>query len=94
MRDVIQPRGPGCRPLDFCTRVTTIPSLDGDRTSVQDASVWEWFSTSAGRHDSSEPTGEITYPRRLVQQIESEEEIVRESLDTRVKNGTVEKLVR
>ncbi|XP_056436202.1 disintegrin and metalloproteinase domain-containing protein 11-like isoform X2 [Gadus chalcogrammus] len=65
---------------------------DGDRTSVQDASVWEWFSTSAGRHDSSEPTGEITFPRRLVQQIESEEEIVRESLDTRVKNGTVEKL--
>uniref|UniRef100_A0AAQ5Z326 ADAM metallopeptidase domain 11 n=1 Tax=Amphiprion ocellaris TaxID=80972 RepID=A0AAQ5Z326_AMPOC len=55
-----------------------------DRSPVQDGGMWDWFSP-VGSPDG----GEITYPKRLVQQIKSEEEMPHDLLDTRVKkNGT------
>uniref|UniRef100_A0A3Q1FIY7 ADAM metallopeptidase domain 11 n=1 Tax=Acanthochromis polyacanthus TaxID=80966 RepID=A0A3Q1FIY7_9TELE len=55
-----------------------------DRSPVQDGGMWGWFSP-AGSPDG----GEITYPKRLVQQTESEQEMPHDLLDTRVKkNGT------
>ncbi|KAJ3600902.1 hypothetical protein NHX12_031875 [Muraenolepis orangiensis] len=66
---------------------------DGDRTSVRDARVWDWFSSppAGGRRDGGDPAAEITYPKRLLQRIESGEEVAHKYLDTRVKNGTGEK---
>ncbi|XP_029912829.1 disintegrin and metalloproteinase domain-containing protein 11-like isoform X2 [Myripristis murdjan] len=58
-----------------------------DRSPVQDGSMWDWFSP-AGRPDSRDTATEVTYPKRLVQQIESEEEMAHEHLGTRVKNST------
>ncbi|XP_047427587.1 disintegrin and metalloproteinase domain-containing protein 11-like isoform X2 [Mugil cephalus] len=56
-----------------------------DRSPVQDGGMWGWF-ISRGRPDSGDI--EVTYPKRLVQQIESEEEMAHDFLDTRVKNST------
>lgn len=58
-----------------------------DWSSVQDASIWDWF-TPVGRGDDRDTAAEITYPKRLVQQIESEEEMAHGHLDTRVKTST------
>lgn len=58
-----------------------------DRNPVQDGGMWDWF-TPAGWADSGDAATEVTYPKRLVQQIESEEEMAHDHLDTRVKNGT------
>lgn len=51
---------------------------------MQDGSMWDWF-TPAGRADTAT---EITYPKQLLQQTESEEEMAHDQLDTRVKNNT------
>nr|XP_020488246.1 disintegrin and metalloproteinase domain-containing protein 11-like isoform X1 [Labrus bergylta] len=58
-----------------------------DNSPVQDAGVWDWF-TPAGWSNSRDTASEIIYPKRMVQQIESEEEMAHEHLDTRVKNST------
>lgn len=60
-----------------------------DRNPGQDGSMWDWFAP-AGQTDSGDTATEIIYPKRLVQQIKSEEEMAHEYLDTRVKNGTGE----
>lgn len=51
--------------------------------------MWDWF-TPDGWPDSggASMATEITYPKRLVQQIKSEEEMAHERLDTRVRNGS------
>ncbi|XP_035511700.1 disintegrin and metalloproteinase domain-containing protein 11-like, partial [Morone saxatilis] len=58
-----------------------------DRSPVQDGGMWDWF-TLAVRPGSGDTATKITYPKRLVQQIESEEEMTHDHLDTRVKNST------
>lgn len=54
---------------------------------VQDGGTWEWF-TPAGWAAGGPGAAEVTYPKRLVQQIDSEEETAHERLETRVKNST------
>lgn len=56
---------------------------------AQDGGTWDWF-TPDGWPDSGgvSMATEITYPKRLVQQIKSEEEMAHERLDTRVRNGS------
>ena len=54
---------------------------------VQDGGLWDWFSP-VGWADRGDHTSEVTYPKRLVQQIESEEELAHDRLDTRVKNSS------
>lgn len=56
-----------------------------DRRLGQDGDMWDWFTP-----DSRDAATEVTYPTRLVQQIESEEEMAHDYLDTRVKNSTGE----
>lgn len=56
---------------------------------MQDGGLWGWFSP-AGWADGG-PTAaaaEVAYPKRLVQQIDSEEEMAHERLETGVKNST------
>lgn len=60
-----------------------------DRSPAQDGDMWDWF-TPVGRPDNRDTATEVTYPKRLVQQIESEEEMAHDYLDTRVKNSTGE----
>uniref|UniRef100_A0A3B5QCY6 ADAM metallopeptidase domain 11 n=1 Tax=Xiphophorus maculatus TaxID=8083 RepID=A0A3B5QCY6_XIPMA len=59
----------------------------GERLAVSgaDRGLWDWFAPS-GQLDNGET--EITYPKRLVQQIKSEEEMAHDFLDTRVKNSS------
>lgn len=64
-----------------------------DRSPVQDGGMWDRF-TPAGWADSGDTATEVTYPKRLVQQIESEEEMAHDHLDTRVKNSTGDTSVR
>lgn len=56
---------------------------------AQDGDTWDWF-TPDGWPDGGDASmaTEITFPKRLVQQIKSEEEMAHERLDTRVKNGS------
>lgn len=51
--------------------------------------MWDWFAPArwAERGDTA---AEVTYPKRLVQQIESEEELAHDRLDTRAKNDSGE----
>ncbi|XP_020560791.2 disintegrin and metalloproteinase domain-containing protein 11 [Oryzias latipes] len=56
-----------------------------DRSALQDGDMWDWFAPP-GRLDAGD--SEITFPKRLVQQIESEEEMAHDFLDTRVKNSS------
>ncbi|CAB1431391.1 unnamed protein product [Pleuronectes platessa] len=58
-----------------------------DRSPAQDGGMWGWF-TPAGRPDSGDTAAEITHPKWLVQQTESEEEVAQDFFDTRVKNST------
>lgn len=63
-----------------------------DRNLEQDGSMWDWFAP-VGRADSGDTATEIIYPKRLVQQIKSEEEMAHDYLGTRVKNSTGDTLV-
>uniref|UniRef100_A0A3B4G0R5 Disintegrin and metalloproteinase domain-containing protein 11-like n=1 Tax=Pundamilia nyererei TaxID=303518 RepID=A0A3B4G0R5_9CICH len=49
--------------------------------------MWDWFAP-VGRAESGDTATEIIYPKRLVQQIKSEEEMAHDYLGTRVKNST------
>ncbi|XP_029013752.1 LOW QUALITY PROTEIN: disintegrin and metalloproteinase domain-containing protein 11-like [Betta splendens] len=61
-----------------------------DGRPARDGDAWDWLNP-AGRPDSGTgAAAEVTRPRRLLQQIESEEETAHDYLDTRVKNGTGE----
>lgn len=60
-----------------------------DRNPLQDGDMWDWF-TPVGRPDTRDAATQVTYPKRLVQQIESEEEMAHDYLDTRVKNSSGE----
>ncbi|CAG13275.1 unnamed protein product [Tetraodon nigroviridis] len=53
----------------------------------KDGGVWDWFSP-AGWAGGRSAAAEVTYPTRLVQQIDSEEETAHLHLETRVKNST------
>lgn len=64
-----------------------VPHAGSDGSPVQDGGMWDWF-TPAGWTDGGDTATEFTYPKRLVQQIESEEEMAHDHLDTRVKNDT------
>lgn len=64
-----------------------MPHAGSDGSPVQDGGMWDWF-TPAGWTDGGDTATEFTYPKRLVQQIESEEEMAHDHLDTRVKNDT------
>ncbi|TKS92224.1 Disintegrin and metalloproteinase domain-containing protein 11 [Collichthys lucidus] len=77
--------GNGRRRLLEMREGTTVPRVD--RSPVQDGGMWDWF-TPAGQPDSGDTATKITYPKRLVQQIKSEEEMAHDHLDTRVKNST------
>lgn len=60
-----------------------------DPSPERDGDVRDWFTL--GRRSSSRDTAtEVTYPKRLVQQIESEEETAHGHLDTRVTNSTID----
>lgn len=65
----------------------SVPHTGEDWSPVQDGGIWDWFSP-AGRADGGPAAAEVTYPKRLLQQIDSEEEMAHERLETRVKNST------
>lgn len=52
---------------------------------MQDGGLWDWFTPDS---TAAAAATEVTYPKRLVQQIDSVEEMAHDHLDTRVKNGT------
>lgn len=54
---------------------------------MQDGGIWDWFAP-AGWADGGTTAAEVTYPKRLVQQIDSEEEMAHDHLETRVRNST------
>lgn len=54
---------------------------------MEDGGLWDWL-TPAGWANSRDTSTEVTYPKRLVQQIESEEEMTHDHLDTRAENST------
>ncbi|KAF0033038.1 hypothetical protein F2P81_015328 [Scophthalmus maximus] len=55
--------------------------------------MWDWFAPPGGPGGGDTAAAdEVTRPRRLVQQIESEEETAHRHLDTRVKNSTADTL--
>lgn len=59
-----------------------------DISPVQDdGGVWDLFTT-AGWAQSGDSASEVAYPKRLVQQIGSGEELEHDRLDTRAKNGS------
>ncbi|XP_031723650.1 disintegrin and metalloproteinase domain-containing protein 11-like isoform X2 [Anarrhichthys ocellatus] len=58
-----------------------------DSSPAPDGGIWDWF-TPTGQPDSGDTAPKVTYPKRLVQQIQSEEEMAHDHLDTRVKNST------
>lgn len=58
---------------------------------MQDGGIWDWFTPAGwadGRAAAAAAATEVTYPKRLVQQIDSVEEMAHDHLDTRVKNST------
>lgn len=63
-----------------------------DRSPAPDGGIWDWFAP-AGQPDSEDTATKVTFPKRLVQQIESEEEMAHDHLDTRVNNSTGSSLV-
>ncbi|XP_035470639.2 disintegrin and metalloproteinase domain-containing protein 11-like isoform X1 [Scophthalmus maximus] len=64
-----------------------------DRRPAQDGGMWDWFAPPGGPGGGDTAAAdEVTRPRRLVQQIESEEETAHRHLDTRVKNSTADTL--
>lgn len=56
---------------------------------MQDGGVWDWFAPARWA-ESGDTAAEVTYPKQLVQQIKSEEELAHDRLDTRAKNDSVE----
>lgn len=54
---------------------------------MQDGGIWDWF-TPAGWADGGAAATQVTFPKRLLQQIGSEEEMAHDHLETRVKNST------
>lgn len=60
-----------------------------DPSPEEERDVWDWFSMGR-RRDGTDTSSEVTYPKRLVHQPESEEEMAHGKLDTRVKNTTGE----
>lgn len=70
-----------------CSGVSLPSHLTGEDISpVQDdGGAWDLF-TSARWAQSSDSASEVAYPKRLVQQIESGEELEHDRLDTRAKS--------
>lgn len=54
--------------------------------------MWDWFAPS-GRQDVWETATEITFPKRLVQQTQSEEEMAHDFLTTLARNSSGDSLV-
>ncbi|XP_061700980.1 disintegrin and metalloproteinase domain-containing protein 11-like isoform X4 [Syngnathoides biaculeatus] len=59
-----------------------------NRSPGQDEGTWGRSPRSGQRTEGSDPAVQVTYPKRLVQRTESEQEKAHEHLDTRVKNNT------
>lgn len=55
---------------------------------MQDGGIWDWFAPAGWADGRAAAATEVTYPKRLVQQIDSVEEMAHDHLDTRVKNST------
>lgn len=51
---------------------------------MQDGGIRDWFTPGGAANDGA---AEVSFPKRLVQQIDSEEEMAHDHLDTRVKDG-------
>lgn len=60
-----------------------------DPSPDEDRDAWDWFSLGR-RRDGADTSSEVTYPKRLVHQPQSEEDMAHGKLDTRVKNTTVD----
>ncbi|KAM6957635.1 disintegrin and metalloproteinase domain-containing protein 11-like [Aplochiton taeniatus] len=73
--------------LVFAAVAERLAASGGSRHLGRDASVLGWV-IPVEQGDASDTAPEVTYPKRLVQQIESEEEIAPGYLDTKVKNST------
>ena len=65
---------------------------DWGSSVTRERSVWEWESVE-DRGERVPAAEEVTHPKRLVQQIDAEGELVHDHLDTRAKNLTAEPLV-
>lgn len=65
---------------------------DWGSSVTRERSVWEWESVE-DRGERVPAAEEVTHPKRLVQQIDAEGELVHGHLDTRVKNLTAGALV-
>uniref|UniRef100_A0AAV2KGJ3 Uncharacterized protein n=1 Tax=Knipowitschia caucasica TaxID=637954 RepID=A0AAV2KGJ3_KNICA len=57
----------------------------------EDRHVWDWFSLGR-RRDSGDTSSEVTYPKRLVQHTQTEEETAHGRLDTRINNSDIHQL--
>uniref|UniRef100_A0A3Q3D662 ADAM metallopeptidase domain 11 n=1 Tax=Hippocampus comes TaxID=109280 RepID=A0A3Q3D662_HIPCM len=73
-----------CRLSIICT--VCLPGANG--SPGQDGTTWDRSSWSGQRAEASDTAAQVTYPKRLVQRTESEQEMVHGHLDTRVKNNT------
>ncbi|XP_056144361.1 disintegrin and metalloproteinase domain-containing protein 11-like [Lampris incognitus] len=60
---------------------------EGSAAAGQDAAAWDWLAPP-GLHDGGDTAAQVTYPERLVQRVESQEEMAHRHLDTRVKSST------
>ncbi|XP_067088935.1 disintegrin and metalloproteinase domain-containing protein 11-like isoform X1 [Osmerus mordax] len=59
----------------------------GVRDFARDAGVWDWFPL-VERGDGSDSAAEVTYPKRLLQQMKSGKEMAHGYLSTRAKNSS------
>lgn len=92
LRCVPIPSADSHKPVQFSVLVPR--HAGADRRPAQDGGMWDWFAPPGGPGGGDTAAAdEVTRPRRLVQQIESEEETAHRHLDTRVKNSTADTLV-
>ncbi|KAK7940109.1 hypothetical protein WMY93_003435 [Mugilogobius chulae] len=67
-----------------------LAAVPGEEPSPdEDKDVWDWFSLGR-RRDSGDTSSEVTYPKRLVQHRETEEEMAHRRLDTRINNSSLD----
>ncbi|KAJ0001136.1 hypothetical protein NQD34_006156 [Periophthalmus magnuspinnatus] len=73
-----------------CAAVGERLAVSGEEPSPEeDGDVRTWFSLGR-RRDSGDSSSEVTYPKRLVQHAETEDEMVHRRLDTRINNSSID----